>query len=257
MIALVTGASSGLGRDMARSLARRGIDLIITARRGDRLSELKSELCAAYDIRVKCVTADLSDINAVKRLYESVRKYRIDILINNAGFGVFGEFTESSLQDELDMIDVNIKAMHTLFKLFLKDFTARGCGFILNTASAAGFLPGPWFSSYYASKAYIVRLTQAVAEELRSKKSGVRVAVLCPGPVATEFDRVANVRFLTRPYSSEKLAEHAIDELLRGEFLITENAFTKALIYGAKLVPDRILAFCAGLYQSKREGRGE
>ena len=224
MIALVTGASSGIGRDIARSLAKHGINVIITARRRDRLKELKAELTENYGVKVMTVTADLSDKKQVFKLYETVKKYNIDILINNAGFGVFGEFTESSLQRELDMLNVNIRAFHILFKLFLRDFKKRGCGYIMNTASAAGFIPGPMFSSYYASKSYIIRMTQAVAEELRSEQSGVHVSMLCPGPVATEFSQTANVKFLTLPFSSEKLAEHAVREMFAGKLLICENA---------------------------------
>ena len=167
MIALVTGASSGIGRDIARSLAKHGINVIITARRRDRLAELKEELTTKYGVKVMCISADLSDEKQCIKLYNTVKKYNIDILINNAGFGVFGKFCDTDLESELGMLNVNVRAFHILFKLFLKDFRERGCGYILNTASAAGFLPGPYFSSYYASKAYVVRMTQAVAEELK------------------------------------------------------------------------------------------
>ena len=171
MIALVTGASSGIGRDIARSLAMHGINVIITARRRDRLAELKEELTRDFGVKVMCIAADLSDENQCIELYNRVKKYNIDILVNNAGCGVFGDFTSTRLEQELNMLDVNVRAFHILFKLFLRDFEKRDFGFILNTASAAGFLPGPLFSSYYASKAYVVRMTQAVAEELRSKHS--------------------------------------------------------------------------------------
>ena len=253
MIALVTGASSGIGRDIARSLAKHGINVIITARRRDRLTELKDELIKEYGVKVMCISADLSRENEVLKLYEAVKKYNIDILINNAGFGVFGEFTDTDLERELDMIDVNIKAFHILFKLFLRDFRKRGCGYILNTASVAGFMPGPLFSSYYASKAYIVRMTQAVAEELRVKHTGVHVSVLCPGPVATEFSETARVKFLFKAYNSEKLAEHAVREMFAGKLLITDNCFTRSLILLSKLLPDCALAFGARMVQSKRE----
>lgn len=253
MIALVTGASSGIGRDIARSLARRGINVIITARRRDRLDELKKELTERYGVKVMCIAADLSKENQVLALYDKVRKYNIDILINNAGYGVFGDFTETDLERELDMLDVNIKAFHILFKLFLRDFKRRDCGFILNSASVAGFLPGPWFSSYYASKGYIVRMTQAVAEELRAKHSNVHVSMLCPGPVSTEFSETARVKFLTRPYSSAKLAEHAVKEMFAGTLMISENGLSKTLVCLAKVLPDKLLAMGAGLFQSQRE----
>ena len=199
------------------------------------------------------IGADLTDENQCFRLYEQVKKYNIDILVNNAGFGVFGEFAETNLEQELDMLDVNIKAFHILFKLFLKDFIKRDCGFILNSASMAGFFPGPLFSSYYASKAYIVRMTQAVAEELHARHSNVRVSMLCPGPVATEFSERARVRFSIPPVSSEKLAETAVRNMFGGSLIITPNALQKTGIILGKLVPDRALAFAARLVQSSRE----
>ena len=251
MIALVTGASSGIGRDIARSLAKHGINVIITARRRDRLIELKNELIEKYGVKVMYIAADLSNQNQVFKLYDAVKKYNIDIFINNAGFGVFGEFTETNLERELDMIDVNIKAFHILFKLFARDFKKRGCGYILNTASSAGFIPGPFFSSYYASKSYIIRMTQAVAEELRG--TGVHVSMLCPGPVATEFSETARVKFRTIPYSSEKLAEHAVREMFAGKLMICENAFSKAMVILGKFVPERVMAFGVRLFQSQRE----
>lgn len=253
MIALVTGASSGIGRDIARSLAKHGINVIITARRRDRLTELKNELIKEYGVKVMCIAADLSKESQVFGLYDAVKKYNVDILINNAGFGVFGEFTETDLERELDVLNVNIKAFHILFKLFLRDFKKRGCGYILNTASVAGFMPGPLFSSYYASKAYIVRMTQAVAEELRAKRAGVHVSMLCPGPVATEFSETARVKFLLKAYSSEKLAEHAVREMFAGKLLITDNCFTRLIIRLSKPVPDCVMAFGARIVQSKRE----
>ena len=253
MLALVTGASSGLGRDIARSLARHGVNVIITARRRDRLSELKSELTKEFGVKLLCITADLNDEEQVFKLYDKVKKYNVDILVNNAGFGVFGEFTDTDLNRELQMLDVNVRAFHILFKLFLRDFKKRDFGFILNTASMAGFMPGPCFSSYYASKAYVVRMTQAVAEELRREKSNVHVSMLCPGPVDTEFSSTARVKFLTPPVSSEKLAERAVREMFAGKLMINESAFSRAVIYAAKLVPDSLLAVFAGMFQSNRE----
>ena len=253
MLALVTGASSGIGRDIARSLAKHGINVIITARRRDRLIELKNELIREYGVKVMCIAADLSKEAQVFGLYDAVKKYNIDILVNNAGFGVFGDFTDTNVERELDMINVNIKAFHILFKLFLKDFKKRGCGYILNSGSVAGFMPGPHFSSYYASKAYVVRMTQAVAEELRAARSGVSVSVLCPGPVSTEFSETARVKFLSKPVNSAKLAEHAVREMFAGKLVITDNLLTSGLRLLGKIIPDRAAAFCAGVFQSKRE----
>ncbi len=253
MIALVTGASSGIGRDIARSLAKHGINVIITARRRDRLEELKAELIREYGVKVQIIAADLSDTKQCIELHRRVKKYGIDIFVNNAGFGEFGEFTESDLNRELEMLDVNVKAFHTLFKLFLQDFKKRDYGFILNTASSAGFLPGPFFSSYYASKAYVVRMTQAIHEELRREHSKVSVSMLCPGPVQTEFLDKARVTFSMPPQSSSYVAEYAVRQMFAGELTIVPDPVTKAGIYLGKLVPDFILAFFAGYIQNKRE----
>lgn len=252
MVALVTGASSGIGRDIARSLARHGINVIITARRRDRLEKLKRELTRKFGVKVKVIPADLADEKQVFGLYEKVKGYNIDIFVNNAGLGVFGEFTETDLKSELNMLNVNIRAFHILFKLFVRDFVKRDFGYILNTASAAGFLPGPYFSSYYATKAYIVRMTQAVEQELRAKDSAVQLSMLCPGPVATEFGEKASVNFITPLADSSDLAEHAVREMFGGTFMICENPLAKLGICASKLVPDSILAFGARFFQSRR-----
>lgn len=253
MIALVTGASSGLGRDMARSLAKHGINVILTARRVDRLRELKEELTEKYGVKVMYIAADLSDRRQCVELYRRVRKYDIDILVNNAGFGVFGELSDTDLDRELSMLDVNIVAFHILFKLFVRDFKKRNYGYILNTASLAGFMPGPCFSSYYASKGYVVRMTQAVAEELRAQHSRVSVSMLCPGPVATEFIDIARVKFAVKPISSEEVAEKAIREMFAGKMMITTSPAESAGIALLRLVPERTLAYFTRLLQSSRE----
>ncbi len=253
MIALVTGASSGIGRDIARSLAKHGINVIITARRRDRLQELKAELTEKYGVKVKIIAADLSDTAQCVELHRRVSKYNIDIFVNNAGFGVFGEFTDTDLDRELDELDVNIRAFHVLFKLFLQDFRKRDYGFILNTASSAGFFPGPCFSSYYASKAYVVRMTQAVHEELRADHSHVSLSMLCPGPVQTEFMDKARVNFSVPPQSSEYVAEYAVREMFAGKLTIVPSNLLKAGIVLGKVVPDCVLAFFARQIQSRRE----
>ncbi len=253
MTALVTGASSGIGRDIARTLADYGINLIITARRKDRLIKLKKELTGGYGVKVKIITADLTDPKQCLDLYFTVKKYNIDILINNAGFGVFGDFTKTDICKELNMLDLNIKAVHTLFKLFAHDFKERDYGYILNVASSAGFFPGPHFSSYYASKAYIVRLTQAVREELSEEGSNVIVSMLCPGPVDTEFTETANVKFLIPGQSSEYVAKYAVDKMFDGQLLICPSALLKTGIYLGKMLPDCVTAFIMGLIQSNRK----
>ena len=237
MRAVVTGASAGSGRDIARQLASRGAELVLVARREDRLTELAAEL----PVRVEVYPCDLADPDACVELHRRVSERPVDILVNNAGFGVFGAFDETDLQKELALIDVNIRAVHILTKLFYRDFAARGSGRILNVASSAGFMPGPLLSSYYASKAYVLRLTEALHEELRRMGSPVTVSAFCPGPVSTEFDAVADVRFSVRGISSERAAKAAVEGMFRGKLVIVPGLQMKAAHVGSRLLPDRLM----------------
>ena len=250
MKALVTGTSSGIGREIAKVLAERGYDLILTARRADRLRELADEL----PVRVEVIPADLTDRAQVKALWEQVKDQDIDILVNNAGRGLFGPFDETDLNTELAMLEVNIVALHTLTKLFLPKMKARGRGHILNVASSAAFLPGPLLSSYYASKAYVLRLSEAVAEELRRAGSKVTISILCPGPVPTEFDQVADVRFSIPGTDSASVARLAVAGTLRGQFLILPGARMKAVHFFQRFVPDKILARLCWEVQRRKSG---
>ena len=184
MKALITGASSGMGADMARCLVNEGYEVILVARRKGRLEKLAKELGNKATFIVK----DISSTFNCMELYNEVKKENIDIFINNAGFGVFGEFYKTSLDKELDMIDLNVKSLHTLTKLFLKDFIKKDRGYILNVASSAGFMAGPLMASYYATKNYVVSLTSAIYEELKKMGSNVSISAFCPGPVDTEFN---------------------------------------------------------------------
>ena len=194
MKALITGASSGIGREFARYLAELGYDLIIASRRTDKLNELKDEL---NGVNVRVIRIDLSNEQDAYDLYEHLTQdgEEIDFLINNAGFGAYGKFTEVDLETELNLIHTNVSSLHILTKLYLKDMVKRGSGTILNVGSMAGFSAGPTFASYYASKNYVVRLTEAIHEELRRDGSKVNISALCPGPVNTSFNDVANVKF--------------------------------------------------------------
>ncbi|MHB8062158.1 MAG: SDR family NAD(P)-dependent oxidoreductase, partial [Ruminiclostridium sp.] len=174
MKALITGASSGIGRDMSIILSKKGYDLILVARRMEKLEELKKTLSTD----VQTISLDLSKEESCFSLYEQVKNESVDILINNAGFGIFGAFDEIDIHEELKMLNTNIIAVDILTKLFLKDFKRKNSGYILNVASSAAFLPGPLLSSYYASKAYVLRLTEAIHEELRRAGSKVYVGSL-------------------------------------------------------------------------------
>lgn len=248
MKALVTGASSGIGCQIALCLAHRGIDLVVCARREERLEKLKSMV----NVNVKIVKADLADIDSVFALYSEVKDDGIDILVNNAGFGICGEFLKTDLSRELDMIDLNIKALHALTKLFLRDFTAKNKGYILNVASSAAFMPGPLLSSYYASKAYVLRLDRAVNTELKKMKSDVRISTLCPGPVKTEFDEVANVKFSLKGLDARFVAEYAVKKMFERKEVIVPGWQMKLMRSLQKIIPDFILCKIAYHIQKRK-----
>ena len=251
MTALITGASSGIGRDMARVLAKKGISLILVARRTEPMEELKKE----FSVPVEIISCDLSKKENIYALYENVKDRNIDILINNAGFGVFGKFCETDLERETEMINTNVTAMHMLMKLFLADMKAKDSGYILNVASSAAFLPGPLFSSYYASKAYIHRLTQAVAYEMKRDGSRVYIGSLCPGPIRTNFDDVANVKFSIPSLSSEYVAEYAIKKMFRRQKVIVPGFTIKAGRVLAKIAPESLQTVFAYNTQRKKFGK--
>ena len=237
MNVLITGASSGIGRDMARIFHKMGHHLFLVARRENLLEDLKSEL----DGKPEIISLDLSSEKNCFELYERLKDKNIDILINNAGFGVFGEFDKSSLSRELKLIDVNIRALHILTKKFLSDFEEKNSGYILNVASSAAFLSGPLLSSYYGSKAYVLRLTTAIYEELRRKKSNVYVGVLCPGPVDTEFNQTAGVRFNLKSLKSKDVAEYAIKKMFNKKLIIVPGFSIKMGIFFQRFVPTKLL----------------
>lgn len=237
MRALITGASSGIGRDMAKYLAQKGWDLVVVARRTERLLQLKEELS---NVDVMCITADLSKREDCMRVYEQTKGVEIDMLINNAGFGLAGHFDDTDLDTELKMIDTNVKAMHILTKLYLRDFVKRDSGVILNVASIAGFMPGPLLATYYATKNYVLRLSQAIYKELKKKGSKVTISALCPGPINTEFFDVANVKFLISGVNSERVAKLAVDKALKGKLVILPG-MTKILPFVLRLVPQKLV----------------
>lgn len=249
MRALITGASSGIGRDMARYLSSLGWELVLTARNADSLKKLSAEL----GTRVEIIPLDLANEKSVFELHKQCSGKNIDLLINNAGYGIFGEFDKTSLKDELDMINVNIKAVHILTKLFLRDFKRKNRGHILNVASSAGFMTGPLLSSYYASKNYIVKLSLAIYEELRRTKSNVKISIFCPGPVNTNFNNRAGVRFSVKPISSEYAAKYAIDKCLNGKTIIIPSIDMKLGIFGTRLLPNKLLAAITYNIQHKKD----
>ena len=216
MKALITGASSGMGRDMAKYLASFGYDLFVVSKNKEDLEDIFKDL----NVKVVSIGLDLTEVDNCIKLHKMLKKENIDILINNAGFGDAGNFSETSLNKELNMIDLNIKAYHILTKLFLQDFIKRDYGRILNVASMAGFMPGPYMATYYATKNYIVSLSLAIYEELKNDNSNVKISIFCPGPVDTNFNNVANVKFNLKSLSSEYASKYAIDNMFKDKVII-------------------------------------
>lgn len=252
MKALITGASSGIGREMAIYLSELGFDLVLASRDKEELEQLQSSL----KTKVKVVVIDLADEKHAKDLYMVCKNENIDVLINNAGFGLFGDYNSVSLLTELNMIDVNIKAVHILTRMFLKDMVKKNKGYILNVASSAGLLKGgPLMSCYYATKSYVTSFTLAIAEELRRNKSKVRVSVLCPGPVDTNFNNVAGVKFNIASLSARYVARYAIDKFLKERKIVIVPGFkVKMGIFFSRFVSiKRLLRITYNIQRRKKK----
>lgn len=253
MKVLVTGASSGIGRDIAREFAKRNYDIVLVARNVERLEALKEELKNEYKVNVEYLSVDLSKRENCIDLHSKVQD--IDILVNNAGLGDFGEFSETELTKDFSIIDTNITSVHVLTKLYLKDMKEKNSGRILNVASIAGFMPGPLMATYYASKNYIVRLSEAIREELHKAKSNVKISILCPGPVKTNFNNVANVKFELSSLSSEYVARYAVEKLLKDKFYIVPGTMIKVGKFLTKIVPTPLVAKVCYKMQKRKEGK--
>ncbi len=249
MKALVTGASSGIGRDIALYLSELGYDLILVSRDEDKLLEVKKEI----KTKSKVITLDLSVVDNCYKLYDMTKKDNIDILVNNAGFGLHGEFINTSLDRELEMIDLNIKCVHVLSKLYLKDFVKKDKGYLLNVSSSAAFLSGPLMATYYSTKSYVMRLTTAIYEELRVMKSNVSVSVLCPGPVKTNFNKVANCKFDIKSTTSKYVAKYAIDNMFKNKLVIVPSLYIKFGIFINRFISTKLsLKFAYKIQDKKR-----
>ena len=246
MKALITGASSGIGRDIAKELSKKGYDLILVARNLEKLEQVKNEIKTNTEI----VSMDVSEPENCEQLHEKFKD--IDILVNNAGFGDCGDFTKTKLEKEIKMIETNIIAYHVLTKLYLKDMKQKNSGKILNVASIAGFMPGPLMATYYSTKAYVVRLSEALREELRRDRAKVQISILCPGPVDTNFNKVANVQFALKGLSSEYVAKYAVNKFLKGKFYIVPGWKIKLAKFASKIAPNNIVAMVSYNMQRRK-----
>lgn len=248
MKALITGASSGIGKEITKILNDMGYDVIIVSKNKKKLEKFAKELSGSVEV----IDTDVSSTFNCMKLYNKVKKEDIEIVINNAGFGLYGEFSETKIDKEMDMIDTNIKGVHALTKLFLKDFKEKNRGFILNVASSAAFLPGPLMSTYYATKAYVLHLTEAINEELRREKSNVYVGALCPGPVDTNFNKVAGVEFNLKSMTSIDVANYAVDKMFKRKTIIIPGFKIKLGVFALRLIPRKLIQRISYNIQKKK-----
>jgi short-subunit dehydrogenase len=246
--ALITGASSGIGMEMARILASQHVDLVLVARRETVLDKLQGELSSRHAIKVSTFASDLTDCTATDGIFERLQAdgNTVDYLINNAGFGVYDSFAGSDLERQQAMIDLNITALTRLTRHLLPAMVKRGQGKVLNVASMAAFQPGPMMSVYCATKAYVLSLSEALATELA--ESGVTVTTLCPGPVATEFIPVAGINKnspfikLFQPVSAKKVAQYGLDAMMAGKRAVVYGRINQILAFSNRIMPRKVAA---------------
>ena len=235
-IALITGASTGIGKELAYIHAQKGGDLVIIARRVDKLQEIKKELAEKFSVKVMVIEKDLIKPDAPREIYDEVKNagIEIDYLINNAGFGGLGKFHERNWQDDLNMINLNIVALTALTRFFLPDFVKRNSGKILNVSSTASFMPGPLQAVYFASKAYVTFFSNAIAEELHD--TNITVTALMPGATETEFGKVSGMDKTTmfnNTFSAKGVAADAYDGMLKGKLdVVTGVSFMQKMMFG-------------------------
>lgn len=253
--ALITGATSGIGLELALNFARDHINLVLVARTEEKLLEIKEKVEKDYKIKVVTITRDLTEEEAPKEIYEELqeRKIRVDFLINNAGFGTFGRLKDTDLETEKDLVKLNVLSLLQMNKLFVPGMVERHFGYVMNVASLAAFMPGPVMANYYASKAYVLSLSEAMHEEMR--KEGVKVSALCPGPVKTGFQERAQMKktdsakaFLME---AKKVADIGYIGLWRGKAVIVPGIFEKAVPVLTKIFPRSLIRKAALLSQKE------
>jgi uncharacterized protein len=256
--ALITGASGGIGLDLAKIFAKEKIDLVLVARSEDKLLKIKKDLETLSGIKVTIIAKDLSLPNSARDVYDNINEMylSIDFLINNAGFGYWGTFTETRMEKELQMINLNIVALTHMTKLFAKDMVKRGSGRIMNVASVAAFIPGPFMAVYYATKAYVLSFSQALSEELKDK--GVTVTTLCPGPTITGFEDTAELHDsklfkLLRPVPSNKVAEFGYKAFMKGKRVAIHGLSNRMMIFYLRFIPGFLVLKMVKFIQGKQK----
>jgi hypothetical protein len=256
--ALITGASSGIGLELARLAAADGHPVVLAARNADRLAKLAAELEAAHGVTTTVVVADLTEADAPQRIHDACNRIGapVEVLVNSAGFGGWGHFVRTDLAGELEMVQVNVVALLRLTKLFAPEMVRRGRGRILNLASTAAFQPGPLMAVYYASKAFVLSFSEAIANELAG--SGVTVTALCPGPTRSEFQRRAGIEGARRVSSVVTMADAGAvaragwRAMKRGRRVVVPGLMNKAGVHAVRLAPRRLTT---GLIRRLQERR--
>ncbi|WP_455715060.1 SDR family NAD(P)-dependent oxidoreductase [Anaerosporobacter sp.] len=247
---LITGASGGIGYELATECARHGENLILVARNREKLEKIKNRLMDKFHVSIEIISKDLAKPDAVKELHEltTQREYRVNCLINNAGFGDASPFLSSDWKRQSEMVQLNITALMQMTYLYGNDMKQCGRGKILNLSSVAAFLPGPNMSIYYASKSFVLSFSMAVAEEL--KGSGVSVTVICPGPTNTGFEKAANMQNASmftfmKAVSADRVARKAYQAMQKGKMLVYHSPQTWLVNLGSRIGTRNILTKCA------------
>ena len=263
---LITGASSGIGYELAKIYAKNGHNLVVVARNKDKLEILKKEIFEeiSKNIKITVIENDLSLENAAKGLYNQVKseKLKINVLVNNAGVGIYGkfsEFDEETMKRNDAMINLNIKAVVELTRLFLNDMLKDGNGGILNVSSITAFMPGPLMSTYYASKAFVQSFTEAVREEVRNDVRGknIRISALCPGPTDTGFEKSSNLEESSlferlKVMTAKKVAEIGYKDFQNGKAVIIPGIFNRIAVFGTRFLSRKFVVKTAGKLQERK-----
>ena len=246
MKALITGASSGIGLEMAKYLSSLGHEVILVANDERKLNSVKD----AMTTNAKVYCYDLSVMDNCFLLYDKVKDEKIDIVINNAGYGIFGDYEMDNIDREMNMIDLNVKCLHILTKLFINNKNTK---YIMNVASSAGLMKGgPLMSGYYATKSYVCSYSFALYEELRRRGIDKHISVLCPGPVNTNFNKVANVKFNIKSLEAPEVAKYAIDKMFKNKLLIIPGTTVRLGVFFSRFLPLKTLLKITYKIQDKK-----